>query len=66
MLAHDFGNGVALMRLLRLLFGAEFSLKNKKILLILPEIDSLGGVLWHIPLYNELVRKHVCVSNSAG
>lgn len=24
---------------------AEFSLKNKKILLILPEIDSLGGVL---------------------
>lgn len=45
MLAHDFGNGVALMRLLRLLFEAEFSLKNKKILLILPEIDSLGGVL---------------------
>ena len=24
---------------------AEISLKNKKILLILPEIDSLGGVL---------------------
>lgn len=66
MLAHDFGNGVALMRLLRLLFGAEFSLKNKKILLILPEIDSLGGVLSHIPLYNELVRKHACACNSAG
>ena len=28
MLAHDFGNGVALMRLLRLLFGAEFSFLN--------------------------------------
>ena len=45
MLAHDFGNGVALMRLLRLLFWAEISLKNRKILLILPEIGSLGGVL---------------------
>ena len=53
MLAHDFGNGVALMRLLRLLcmimlgllLCAEISLKNRKILLILPEIDSLGGVL---------------------
>lgn len=53
MLAHDFGNGVALMRLLRLLciimlgllLWAEISLKNRKILLILPEIGSLGGVL---------------------
>ncbi len=45
MLAQDFGNGVALMRLLRLLFLAEISLKNRKILLILPEIGSLGGVL---------------------
>ena len=33
------------MWILRLLFWAEISLKNKKILLILPEIDSLGGVL---------------------
>lgn len=66
MLAHDFGNGVALMRLLRLLFGAEFSLKNRKILLILPKIGSLGGVLQQISLYNELVRKHACVFNSAG
>lgn len=69
-----FGNGVALMRLLRLLcmtmlgllLWAEISLKNKKILLILPEIGSLGGVLQQISLYNELVRKHACVSNSAG
>lgn len=45
MLAHDFGNGVALVWLLRLLLWAEISLKNRKILLILPEIDSLGGVL---------------------
>lgn len=45
MLAHDFGNGVVLVWLLRLLFWAEISLKNRKILLILPEIDSLGGVL---------------------
>ena len=30
MLAQDFGNGVALMRLLRLLFWAEFSLKTEK------------------------------------
>ena len=53
MLAHDFGNGVALMRLLRLLciimlgllLWAEISLKNRKILLILPKIGSLGGVL---------------------
>lgn len=45
MLAHDFGNGVALVWLLRLLFLAEISLKDRKILLILPEIDSLGGVL---------------------
>ncbi len=74
MLAHDFGNGVALMRLLRLLciimlgllLWAEISLKNRKILLILPEIGSLGGVLQQISLYNELVRKHACVSNSAG
>lgn len=73
MLAHDFGNGVALMQLLRLLCMtmldccfAEFSLKNRKILLILPEIGSLGGVLQQISLYNELVRKHACVSNSAG
>ncbi len=65
---------VALMRLLRLLcmtmlgllLWAEISLKNKKILLILPEIGSLGGVLQSISLYNELVRKHACVSNSAG
>lgn len=69
-----FGNGVALMRLLRLLcmtmlgllLWAEISLKNRKILLILPEIGSLGGVLQQISLYNELVRKHACVSNSAG
>lgn len=69
-----FGNGVALMRLLRLLciimlgllLWAENSLKNRKILLILPEIGSLGGVLQQISLYNELVRKHACVSNSAG
>lgn len=74
MLAHDFGNGVALMRLLRLLciimlgllLWAEISLKNRKILLILPEIGSLGGVLQQISLYNDLVRKHACVSNSAG
>jgi|GEM_PF-1290945 hypothetical protein len=74
MLAHDFGNGVALMRLLRLLciimlgllLWAEISLKNRKILLILPKIGSLGGVLQQISLYNELVRKHACVSNSAG
>lgn len=74
MLAHDFGNGVALMRLLRLLciimlgllLWAEISLKNRKILLILPEIGSLGRVLQQISLYNELVRKHACVSNSAG
>lgn len=74
MLAHDFGNGVALMRLLRLLciimlgllLWAEISLKNRKILLILPEIGSLGGVLQQISLYNELVRKHACVFNSAG
>ena len=74
MLAHDFGTGVALMRLLRLLciimlgllLWAEISLKNRKILLILPEIGSLGGVLQQISLYNELVRKHACVSNSAG
>lgn len=45
MLAHDFGNGVALVWLLRLLFLAEISLKDRKILLILPEIGSLGGVL---------------------
>lgn len=53
MLACDFGNGVALMRLLRLLgmimlgllLWVEISLQDKKILLILPEIDSLGGVL---------------------
>lgn len=37
MLAHDFGNGVALMRLLRLLFWAEISLKNKKIYLSYPK-----------------------------
>lgn len=66
MLAHDFGDGVALVWLLRLLFLAEISLKDRKILLILPEIDSLGGVLQQISLYNELVRKHACVSNSAG
>lgn len=74
MLAHDFGNGVALMRLLRLLciimlgllLWAEISLKNRKILLIIPKIGSLGGVLQQISLYNELVRKHACVSNSAG
>ena len=30
MLAHDFGNVVALVWLLRLLFWAEISLKNKK------------------------------------
>lgn len=44
--------GVALMRLLRLLcmtmlgllLLAEISLKNRNILLILPEIGSLGGV----------------------
>lgn len=65
---------VALMRLLRLLcmtmlgllLWAEFSLKNRKILLILPKIGSLGGVLQQISLYNELVRKHACVFNSAG
>lgn len=69
-----FGNGVALMWLLRLLcmimlgllLWAEISLKDRKILLILPEIGSLGGVLQQISLYNELVRKHACVSNSAG
>lgn len=66
MLAHDFGAGVALVWLLRLLFWAEISLKDRKILLILPEIGSLGGVLQQISLYNELVRKHACVSNSAG
>ena len=74
MLAHDFGNGVALMRLLRLLciimlgllLWAEISLKNRKILLILPKIGSLGGVLQQISLYNELVRKHACACNSAG
>lgn len=66
MLAHDFGDGVAMVWLLRLLFWAEISLKDRKILLILPEIGSLGGVLQQISLYNELVRKHACVSNSAG
>lgn len=74
MLACDFGNGVALMRLLRLLgmimlgllLWVEISLQDKKNLLILPEIGSLGGVLQQISLYNELVRKHACVSNSAG
>lgn len=30
------------------------------------QIGSLGGVLQQISLYNELVRKHACVSNSAG
>lgn len=30
MLAHDFGNGVALMRLLRLLLEQKFSVKNSK------------------------------------
>lgn len=69
-----FGNGVALMWILRLLcmimlellLWAEISLKDRKILLILPKIGSLGGVLQQISLYNELVRKHACVSNSAG
>lgn len=68
-----FGNGVALMQLLRLLcmimlelLLCRIFLENRKILLILPEIGSLGGVLQQISLYNELVRKHACVSNSAG
>ena len=74
MLAHDFGNDggayagteIAVYDNAELLLQAEISLKNRKILLILPEIGSLGGVLQHIPLYNELVRKHACVSNSVG
>ena len=45
--------------------GRNF-LEKQKNLLILPEIGSLGGVLQQISLYNELVRKHTCVSNSAG
>lgn len=45
--------------------GRNF-LEKQKNLLILPEIDSLGGVLQQISLYNELVRKHACVYNSAG
>lgn len=73
MLAHDFDNGVALMWILRLLcmiilelLLCRIFLENRKIILILPEIDSLGGVLQQIPLYNELVRKHACVCSSAG
>lgn len=45
--------------------GRNF-LEKQKNLLILPEIGSLGGVLQQISLYNELVRKHACVYNSAG
>lgn len=53
MLANDFGNDggayavteIAVYDNAELLLWAEISLKNKKILLILPEIDSLGGVL---------------------
>lgn len=53
MLAHDFGNGggadvvteIAVYDNARTAALAEISLKNRKILLILPEIDSLGGVL---------------------
>lgn len=48
-----FGNGggadavteIAVYDNARLLLWAEISLKDRKILLILPEIDSLGGVL---------------------
>lgn len=48
-----FGNGggadvvaeIAVYDNARLLLWAEISLKNRKILLILPEIGSLGGVL---------------------
>lgn len=54
------------MKAVRAAFLAEFSLKNRKILLILPKIGSLGGVLQQISLYNELVRKHACACNSAG
>lgn len=69
-----FGNGggadvdteIAVYDNARLLLWAEISLKDRKILLILPEIGSLGGVFQQISLYNELVRKHACVSNSAG
>lgn len=53
MLAHDFGNDggayavteIAVYDNAELLLEAEISLKNRKILLILPEIGSLGGVL---------------------
>lgn len=43
MLAHDFGNGVALVWLLRLLFWAEFSLKNKKNYLSYPKLPFRVG-----------------------
>lgn len=74
MLANDFGNDggayavteIAVYDNAELLLWAEISLKDRKILLILPEIGSLGGVLQQISLYNELVRKHACVYNSAG
>lgn len=52
-LAHDFGNGggadavteIAVYDNAGTAALAEISLKNRKILLILPEIGSLGGVL---------------------
>lgn len=66
MLAHDFGNGGGADAVTEITVLGRNFLENKKILLILPEIGSLGGVLQQISLYNELVRKHACVSNSAG
>ena len=53
MLAHDFWQWgaadavpeIAVYDNARAAALAEISLKNRKILLILPEIDSLGGVL---------------------
>ena len=47
MLAHDLAMGVALMRLLRLLFWAEISLKTKKIYLSYPKSTVWWGALAH-------------------
>lgn len=45
MLAHDFGNGGDADAVTEITVLGRNFLENKKILLILPEIDSLGGVL---------------------